>query len=280
MTGEAKYIIRRYISELRMSTHPEDVEIARMLDRLLANIDRELNVAADFPAEAISKIFYKVDATFHSIFMRSTIGLISNDYTYKMVSTDIENSLREITKATGGTLMTTNNLIQAIDKIGEIENVYYLLTYAPDAPDRVGKIKIKVADKKYKVVYDDNIRADYIKTYLANQKTVQPQPADSAIQITDLKFADKKLSISVGGFFMRQISPKDQSGKMDVRIRVNNIIGANIFDQRKILDIKKPDITITLPFEDLEKGEYNIVVFVKDLLTNKIDTKLIQPHIN
>ena len=278
MSGEARRILRRYISELRSSTHPEDIEIARILDRKLNDIDRELNVAQDFPAEEISKIFYRVDATFHSIFMRSTIGLISQDYTYKMVSTDIENSLREITKATGGTLVTTNNLVQAMDNIGEKENVYYLLTYAPDNPDKIGKIKIKVSNKKFKVVYDDNMRADYIKAYLSRKETVQPRISGSAIQITDLKFADSKLSVSVTGFYMRTIS-KDQSGKMEIRIRINYIHGINLFDQRKTLAIKKPDITITLPFKNLKKGEYDIVVYVKDLLTNKSDMKFIQPRI-
>ncbi|MCK5056182.1 MAG: hypothetical protein KAT34_05975 [Candidatus Aminicenantes bacterium] len=278
MSGKARRTIRRFISELRSSTNPEDKAYSRILDRQLMEIDRELNVAEAFPAEAISKIFYKVDATFHSIFMRSTLGIISQDYTYKAVSTDIENSLREITKATGGTLVTTNNLVQAMDSIGEKENVYYLLTYAPDNPDKIGKIKIKVSNKKYKVIYDDNMRADYINAYLSRKETVQPRISGSAIQITDLKFTDSKLSISVTGYYMRKIS-RGRSGRMEIRIRIKNIQGISIFDQSKTLDLKKPDITITLPFKNLKRGKYDIVVDAQDLLTNKSDTKLIQPRI-
>jgi hypothetical protein len=280
MSGKTRRTIRKFINALHTSTNPENVDIARILDRLLNDIDRALNVSQDFPAEAISKIFYKVDAAFHTIFMRSTIGIISQDYNYKAVSTDIENSLREITKATGGTLVTTNNLVQAMDAIGEKENVYYLLTYAPDNPHKTGKIKIVVSDKKYKVLYDDNIRADYIKDYLAGKEkeTNLPQNPDTAIRIADLKFVENVLSISVDGFYMRTTSGV-QSGRMDIRIRVNYIHGVNIFDQRKTLDAKKPGITVTLPFKNLKKGDYDIVVFVKDLFTEKSDMKFIQPRV-
>jgi len=280
MSGKTRRIIKKFISELRSSINSENVDFSRILYRKLNEIDRAMNVSEEFPAEAISKIFYKVDATFHSIFMRSTIGVISQDLTYKTVSTDIENSLREITKATGGTLVTTNNLIKAMDNIGEKENVYYLLSYAPDNPDKLGKIKIKVSNKKYRVVYDDNMRADYINAYLSKKGMAQPQisVSTSVISIKDLKFADKKLFVAVAGFSMRKVS-QGQSGKMEIRVRINHLHGGNIFDQRKTLDIQKPEVAITLPFNDLKRGDYDIVVFVKDLLTNKSEMKFIQSQV-
>lgn len=277
MTGEARRVIRRYISELRSSLVPEDKAFARILDRQLNEIDRELNVVDEFPAKDVSKIFYKVDATFHSIFMRSTKGLISDDYAYKRVSSDIENSLREITKTTGGTLVATNNLVKAMDTIGEKYNIYYLLTYAPENPDNPGEIKVKVSDKKYNVIYDNNIRADYIKEYLAKKASQAPTPTTS-VQITNLEFNNKKLTFAFANFHMQKAADRIL-GRTEVRIRIKDSQGVTLFDSKKDLTLIKKSISISIPFNNLKKGKYDMIVDVKDLFTGKADTKFIQPTI-
>jgi hypothetical protein len=280
IAGEARRMVNKYITQLRLSSSADDKSYARILDRMLRDIDRELNMVDEFPSEAISKIFYKVEAAFHTIFMRSSLRIVSQDYNYKKVSSDIENSLREITKTTGGTLVATNNLEKAMDTIGEKENIYYLLTYSPDDPGKKGKIKITVNKRKHKVIYDDNMRADYLKGYLAKKESQAPvsTAGGPAIRIKNLEFKDKKLSISVDGFYLQKTSG-GPAGKMGIRIRVKNIQGASLFDQQKALALNKDDISITIPFNNLKKGKYDIIVDVKDLLSGKTDTKLIQPKI-
>ena len=280
ISGEARRIIKDFITEMRLSANPDDKAFARILDKMLQDIDRELNVVNEFPTEAISKIFYKVGATFHSIFMRSTLRIVSRDYNYKRVSSDIENSLREITKTTGGTLVATNNLEKAMDTIQEKENVYYLLTYAPDDPDKNGKLKIKVNKKKHKVIYDDNMRADYLQNYIAKREADAPAAVAAggpSVRITKLEFKNNKLIIAADGFRTRRTS-KGGSGKMGIRIQVKNIQGLPIFDQSKALALKKDDVSITIPF-NLKRGRYDIIVDVKDLTTGKSDTKVIKARI-
>ncbi len=278
MTGEARRMIRRFISELRTSSVAEDLAMCRILDRLMNDIDKELNVANEFPTEEISKIFYKVDAGFHTVFMRSTLSINSQDYAYKQVASDIENSLREITKVTGGTTTASNDLVKAMEKISSKENVYYLLTYAPENPDKIGKIKVEVDKRKHKVMYDDNIRADFFQRY-EKQKAPLVASGNSNIEVTELSFSqDKKLTISVNGFRLRKLNKRVQ-GQMDIRIRIKNFQGIAVFDQTKTLDIKKDSLSITIPFNNLGRGRYNVVVDVKDRITGSTATKFIQARI-
>ena len=67
----------------------------------------------------------------------------SEDYEYKEINTDIENSLSKITKMTGGKLILSNKLEKALEKISEKEDIFYMLTYEPKDRD-VKKRKIKV----------------------------------------------------------------------------------------------------------------------------------------
>ena len=89
------------------------------------------------------------------------------DVEYKQISTELENSLREITKRTGGELVLSNKLDVALDSICEKEDVYYILTYAPANPDKVGKIKIKTANKKHNLIYSPDLRSGYLAGYIA-----------------------------------------------------------------------------------------------------------------
>jgi hypothetical protein len=68
-------------------------------------------------------------------------------------------------------LIITHNLESAITTIGEKTDIYYILTYVPHNPSKAGKIKIEVKNKKYKLFYDDNIRADYIEAYLKEKES-------------------------------------------------------------------------------------------------------------
>lgn len=275
ITGDIRRTIKAYIDEWQASSSGTYVNYARMLRTRLMEIDKEHNIADDFPAEEVSKIFYKVGATFHSIFMRSTMGLVSKDLEYRKISTDIENSLREITKATGGTLIATNDVESAANSIREKENICYLLTYTPENPDKIDRIKVQVNKKKHKVLYDDNMKADYIGEFLAKKAEQNKIPA---IKIDNLAFKDKKLSVAINGFLLQK-TEKGPLGRIGVHICIKNSSGVKVFDKGKSLTTGKDRFTISIPFTALRKGKYDIIVDVKDFTTGKTDQKLVQPSI-
>jgi hypothetical protein len=240
---------------------------------LLTEIDQELNVAKDFHSDEISKLFYKVDATCHSIFCGAQKESLSQDLEFRRISTDIENSLREMTAKTGGALIATNDLESALHTISEKEDIYYMITYAPDEPQNIGKIKVEVSNKKYDVVYDSNMRADYIKEYLDKKRTLSP-----TIALDDISFKEKKLYIEISNFLLNG-TDKGKKGKIGVRVRIKDNNDKMIFDKSKFLVPEKKITTITIDFNWLTKGNYNIIVDVSDMLTGKTAMEFLQPII-
>jgi hypothetical protein len=228
----------------------------------------DLHVNKGFPTGEISKLFYKVNATFHSFFIKSINRADIDELEYEEVASEVEDLLKDITRTTGGENITSNDLVTSIETVSQLEDVYYILTYAPRDPKKTGKIKIKVKNKKYKVLYDDNFRADYINDYL---QKLEKQIQTPDIKIENFSFKRKVLVFTVRDYLMREIEGKPQPvGRMKVRIRLMDKNNNSLFDQQKILTAQKTEFKISLgAFKKIKRGEYNFLIDAVDLLTGK-----------
>jgi hypothetical protein len=247
--------------------------MAGILKKLLQSIEMEMKVADDFPSAEVSKLFYKVNATFHSFFMSSAKETGNPELQFRQVATDIENSLRLITKKTGGSLLASNNLTQSLATVAQKEDLYYMLTYEPRIPNKIGKIKVGVKNNRYEVSYDDNMRADYISAYLQKKEAENP-----CVKIINLSFRDKKLSLAIMDFSRTRIEDED-TGKLRLRIRMKNNANQALFDQAKDLRILKNIFSLSLDCNFLVAGKYDIIVDVLDQVSGKTCTGIIQPLI-
>ena len=262
-------IIRDLAERLIDSREAGDNAMGKMILTLLNQIMVDLNVSKDFPTEEISKLFYKVDATFHSFFIRGTRKTGLDDVETQEVVSDVEKTLKEITDITGGRSITSNDLVSSIDAITGIEDAYYILTYVPQDPEKAGKIKIKVDNKKYDVLYDDNFRVDYIGEYL---KKLEAEIKTPDVKIDKVSFKEKLLAFTVKGYLMKEINNKPGAvGQIKIRIRlVNSADNSSLFDQARVLTAQKNELSISLPaFKSLQKGEYNFIIDAVDMLTGK-----------
>lgn len=262
ITGRLRQQIEQMISQL-MVARSEDAVHSQIISRLLDDIDTELSVADDFPIDEITKLMYKVDTTFHSIFMGVEKETMIQDFQFKRVSTDIENCLREVTKKTGGALISSGDLGSALHSIKNKQDFFYVLTYVPLNPKKIEKIKITVKNKKYDVVYDDNFRADYINEYLAKRKAEIPP-----LTLAELAFKENRLSMSISDFKMSTLSKK-KSGKLNIRVRMIDGDNQTVFDQKRLIEATREIIQISIHFEFLPVGKYKIIIDVSDLLTGK-----------
>jgi len=270
ISSESMRYIRRKIGELQANENQEAVSASRILSRLLAEIEQELSVAKDFPADEVAKIFHNVDATFHSIFMKTSRSVLSEDIEYLQVASDLENSLRSITDLTGGELVVSNRLDQALDRIGEVEDVYYILTYAPKNPDQVGKIRVKLKNRKLKLVYSPNLRSGYLSQFLEDREIRGQAP-----RIEEMKFEDGRLMFGVTDFFWHE----PEGGRLSIRIRVQDSLGRSVFDQKKSINANQKKINIALNFAGMKDGEYDFVVDVADLASSLTGTRLLKARI-
>lgn len=232
--------------------------------------------ATEFPSEEVSKLFYRVNAIFHLILIPTRINSHNQDLEFKEVSTAMEYCFREITKKTGGTLVSSADLVTALNTISKKEDIYYMLTYRPENPEKVGKIKVEVLDNKhhYKVQYDKNIRADYIKDYLERKKTENPE-----IKIKKIHFKDRILYLEVKDFLLKRLK-KETSGQVDLWVRVENNDREILYDKHKKLNPMNKTASIQIDFNWLKQGKYYFFMEVSDELTGKSYPEYIQAEIS
>jgi hypothetical protein len=269
--SEIMIAIRQVAVVLSNTNDPVLVSRGHTINNLLNQLQTDYDLNKGFPNEEISKLFYKVDATFHSFFIRAHIPAVLEDFEYRTLASDLENVLKGITDITGGKNITSNDLVNSLDIVTEVEDVYYILTYAPKDPQKAGKLKIKVNNRKYKVLYDNNFRADYINDYFNSLEEKLETPE---IKIGDFSFQRKILAFAVTDYLMRKRKQEDKQpvGMLKIRIRLVNRDNISMFDQEKVLTAQKNDMKISLgAFKKIKKGEYDFLIDVVDMFTGKQD---------
>jgi hypothetical protein len=261
--------LRTLSSALTNTNVATQVAQGRVIDRLLNQMNNDYDLERGFPNEEITKLFSKVDTTFHSFFIKASNPATLQDLEYRTVASDLENVLKGITDLTGGKNITSNKLTESLEIISEVEDVYYILTYVPQDPNVTGKLNIKVKNKKYKVFYDDNFRADYINEYLQKLEEKIKTPD---IKIEDFSFRGKILAFTVKNYMMRK-EGDNNIGRMKVRIKLTNSDNNSVlFDQAKILTARKTEMKISLgAFKTIQKGEYDFTIDAVDMFTGKED---------
>jgi hypothetical protein len=272
-TGPIMETIRGMLSNFQAMDDAEYSTMIKALSRLLRHIDIEMHATRNFPSDEISKLFMKVDATFHSILIPVNKQVFFEDVEYKEVASEIESSLREITKSTGGSLQRTGNLESALGKIEEKEDITYMLTYSPDNPDKVGKIRVKVDNKKFRILYDDQMRVDYIRDYLKKKKLEIPD-----IRIQNTKFNNKVLTIDVKDFMMSgQNKHHTRKGEIFFEIEILDSSNKTLYDKKRTMIADKDQVSISVDLPWMKKGRYNLIVQVTDIQTGKTSSDFLQP---
>ncbi len=256
-------MIRGYIERFRMSNDAEIVFFGRQLERMITKISAIQGADISFDTEEISKLFYKVNTTFHSVLIPSRIHLESRNFEYKRISTSIENNLREITDKTGGELLSTTNLGAALETIEESEDIVYMVTYAPETESRSGKLKITVNKKDHKVIYDDNRRAGYLTRYLDKKSKNK-----KIVEIEKLNFDNKQLALKLKNYKIEETGTPISKCRLGIRIEVKRG-DESIFNEGKVLQSHNKEMDLSINMNWLKPGKYDLLVDIKDQLTGR-----------
>ena len=273
-SGQIHQQIVQLISDLQVA-RSEDALHARIIERLLERIDRELNAADSFPVEEISKMLVKVDTTYHCFIMGVQREVLSEDLAYKQVASDIENSLREITRRSGGEVVFSGNIGAALHEVEEKEDIYYVLTYEPSLAESKGKVKIKLpGHPDCRLFYDDNIRADYIGEYLKKKREQDP-----LVLVEGLGLKGQKLIMKISNFKISG-SGKERAGRLNVAIRIRDEQNLQLYDQGRTFAAQESQVDLAIDFPFLKPGRYMFLVEVHDQLTGKTAMDVLQAEVD
>jgi hypothetical protein len=266
-------IVRTVISECEESPYGELRGFEIILTQLLQRIETEAKTGVEFPVEEVSKLFMKVNATFHTIFINAQMDADSQNLDLQQIGSGIQTNLQDLTEKTGGKLIVSSDLVSSLGTIIVTEDSYYMLTYSPDNPAKKGKIKVKTASKKHDLLYDNNLRANYISEYLRQKEKESP-----TVKIKGLGLIAKKLSLSLQDFSLSKV--KDETcGWLKIHIIVQNSDRQVFFNQEKVLKASSQSFSLSLDFNFLPAGKYDIIVKVLDQVSGKTATEVIQPLI-
>ena len=267
-TAEVMRYLEEQIAKSEASTWDHGMGVT--LTQMQRDLEIETSTGVEFPIDDVSKLFYKVNATFHSILIDTQFDSRSPDLEFKAISGGMERSLRVLSEKTGGTAVSSTDVRSSLAKLAEKEDSYYMLTYVPRSAI-VGKIKVNVARKGCTVVYDDNQRADYIDKYLEKMAG-----AKSVVKIEGLSLENKRLSLTLSGYTLAKL--KDEiAGFIGVHIRLKNEQKKDVYNGNKMYKAGSPSFGLSLDFPDLEPGRYDVVVDVIDQIGSQLYTDFIQP---
>ncbi len=237
---------------------------------MVTELQKELDRPANFPTDEVAKLFYRGDTTFYTIILDKPKDTLSKDFYYRNVYTDLEKTLKNISFSTGGDVILTNNVISAVNKFKEKEDILYMINYIPTVKNP--KIKVKMKNPEYKVKYDPNQFSDYIKNYLKRKKKENPD-----ILINGFNYSKNILSFSIKDF---KIGKKEKAGRVLVVLKITDEKGKTIYNSEKTLKSNKSEIKVKIKIKNLKNGIFYLYLDVYDLLTKKVASRFEVLEIN
>jgi len=246
-------------------------------------IFHELWVADKLNEHKLANLFINTGATVQSVYLRAvTHPAITWDYNdpilkinslnwrfeYKVIATAAENTFSRMSQLTGGGEIRSNKLDRFVDKVMEVEDIFYSLTFVPGAVN-TGRHRIKIRHKnpKYKIIYN-NQKLPYTFENIPPPEKRLPKPQ---INFKKVNIDKGELFLWISGF--KQVK-ESASSKVSVRVHIKflnkkAVIVYNKYRNFNIASELKRYIRFKSHF--LAKGKYLMVVEVKDLSTGSND---------
>jgi hypothetical protein len=270
-----RQMINEWIKELSTRGWLDEQDYVRKLERLQGDIDNVLDVSSEHYDPLFAEIvqqFYKAGFVFHSIFLSPDAAADARELDRKVyVKADVEKAMKkrlsEVAWLTGGAFTSGTSL--AADTPGspllEQEDFYYTITYTPG--ESAGKgLKLDLPNKSYRPVFYNGQHSKYLARRI---EQAGEQAAD--IRIEHISFKKKTLSMTIDGFAKvndKKTSGKKQ-GKLDLLVRIIDDRGNVVFNKKNVLLAHKESISLSLDFNWLKAGKYNLIADAKDLITGK-----------
>lgn len=214
----------------------------------------------------IGKSFLNSGATVHTQLLIPKERIFSQEFQYQVFNTESESIVKKLAHITGGSVITSNNTDKFISNIAKQEDIIYMITYAPHkSKKRKNKFKInlKVKNKNYRVVFDDQKR---LKSFEKMMDVIKENQKN--IEIDSITWRDGLLAVNVKNI---QVVLKGESkfGAVETHIKILDKNNQLISAFKKSFKSKKRESSFQTSLPSLSPGEYFIIVEVKDLFSFK-----------
>lgn len=240
---------------------------APLLEQMLIKLKYSFKVGHGFPLEEIKEAFFKANATFHVLLFRTLKdSSLSQDFEFSEAVSDYEQSFREISNATGGSVILTNKLSESLQEVTRRKDVYYILSFTPaHSHDSNSKIKVTAADPQG----NRSLNTYYVKNLKLNPSAASEEESKFNVDVAGFSFKDRELNCYLVNYLRKKIEGK-VIGVLEVRLMVmEKETETIVYNKSRILEARDKKTKMQIRFNTLKKGHYHLILDVGDKLTNK-----------
>jgi hypothetical protein len=232
------------------------------LDKEMIDEIERMNRDLFFPMEALRLAdslrtrFIQANAQFYLMLLDSRLAPISMDAAsqYTVVNpfpvfSSWEDAFRQITAATGGEIMDGNRMKEALAEVANREDVYYVLTYAPDqGKRRERRVDLSVKRDGVKVIHGRRVEMESLPQ--VKLATIEPIPGKVMLGLEDLYMIGQGEQRS--GLVRVTLSAASEGEKPQILVQDMEVATTG---------------SVEIPIKDLEPGRYRLAVRGVDRLT-------------
>jgi hypothetical protein len=220
---------------------------------------RSFNITKAFPGEALRDLFTGANITFHVLVLKSLSRMSGNDsqdLDLQDVQGEYEDTLRRISRSTGGLTAFSNEVLETLKKAAAKEDRYYKLAYQPkdkrDGLER--KIDVQVHRAGAEVIA--------LKRFVSSEAP--------SIEISGFQSRGKRIGFDVGKYG-RSVRNWKEVGQVMIKITVFDDESHKVFEESKGLEFGKDRGHIDLEFSKLQPGSHFIIIEAVDIVTGGKD---------
>ncbi|MBN2345300.1 MAG: hypothetical protein JXO51_02845 [Candidatus Aminicenantes bacterium] len=223
------------------------------LKRFMEDSEREIKLNSDVMGylRDLRPLFVGANATYH-VFLSDTAGdeIFNEHLQWQPVFSSWEGTFRQISADTGGKVINSTRLGEALRQAAEREDVYYVLTFKPSAGDKRRRdIKVDVKRPGLNTVYSRKLQLGEL----------------FPLKIQAMEWWDGKLTVSLADY-QRTYGEEGLAGKLQVSLRAAVSGGAPLTAAREVTP-KEPAADVAFALNFPTPGHYLVEVEVSDLLT-------------
>lgn len=209
----------------------------------------------------IGKLFVDSGATFHTMLLKPLNPGFSQDFKFQSVSTDAETLLKKISAQTGGKVFRSNNIKKFTRELTLMEDIVYVLAYAPNRKLKNADLAITTTNQNYRVEYDNRSRIKPFERTLKKMNLEKPP-----VTIEKMSLNGQELTVQLSNIKLVQ-EEQEPFGAIQAKIKIENNHAKVLAAFEKTYKGLKAEGIFKVQLPPLSKGKYTVVLEVKDLFS-------------
>jgi len=242
-------------------------QIRQVIQEFYYNFILKVKLIDNMFVNDVGKAFINSGATIHTQLLTPIARSFSNDFKYETITTESEDILVNLSKLTGGTVLSSNQTGKFIEDITGKEDIIYVLTYVPGTGEKSKKpkVNIKTKNNNYQVAFDNQRR---LKSFNSMMAKLTRDYKD--IEIESLSCNDDLVTFKVKNIEVVQYEG-EKFWAVQSRIKILDHHSRLITGFEKVFKGVKGEGegTMQVKLPSLTGGRYYVVLEVKDLFSLK-----------